>query len=97
MLWPTPLPAARIITSIPWVVIEILSPDDRMRQELERVRDYKSTGVRHVVFLDPEACLAFRFQDGSLLQARFTSLELPIGALPCDSEALVQQLEDEQA
>ena len=37
-LCPVPLPAAKIVNSVPWVVLEILSPDDRMPRQLERFR-----------------------------------------------------------
>jgi hypothetical protein len=75
----------RIVTSVPWAVIEILTPDDKLPEELERFRDYKRVGVRHVVLLDLENLIAFRFEDGSLLQTRFTSLHLPPRAVPSDT------------
>ena len=62
---------------------------------LPSARDYKRIGVRHVVALDPEHLVAFRFEDGSLLQTQFTSLDLPTGSLPFDTDALFQQLVDE--
>jgi len=34
MLCPTPLPAGKVVTSVPWAVVEILSPDDRMPEQL---------------------------------------------------------------
>src|SRR6266498_2416339 len=92
MLCPIPLPAGRIVTSIPWAVIEILSPDDKMPVQLQRFRDYKRLDVRHVILLDPEQLIAFRFEEGSLLQTRFTTLDLPTGAVPFDTAALFQQL-----
>jgi Uma2 family endonuclease len=59
ILCPVPLPTGKIVTSIPWAVIEILSPDDRTPEQLERLRDYSRLGVRHVVLLDPEKLIAF--------------------------------------
>ena len=35
VLCPLPLPAGILLTSVPWVVIEILSPDDRFPDQLE--------------------------------------------------------------
>jgi Uma2 family endonuclease len=95
MLCPVPLPAGKVMTTVPWVVIEILSPDDRLPEQLERFREFTRIGVRHVVLLDPEELVAFRFEDGSLLKTRFTSLELPSGSLPFDTTALFQQLVEE--
>jgi len=96
MLCPVPLPTGKIVNSVPWVVLEVLSPDDRMPRQLERFRDYKKVGVRHIVLLDPEELIAFRFEDGSLLQTQFTSLDLPSGAVPFDTAALFQQLVEER-
>lgn len=92
MLCPTPLPAGKVVTSVPWAVIEILSPDDRLPRQLQRFRDYKKIGVLHMVLLDPEDLIAFRFENGSLLQTQFTSLELPTGPVPFDTAVLFQQL-----
>jgi hypothetical protein len=80
------------VTSVPWAVIEILSPDDKLPEQLERFRDYKRLGVRHVVPLEPENLIAFRFEEGSLLQTRFTSLDLPSGAVAFDTEVLFHEL-----
>jgi Uma2 family endonuclease len=94
---PLPLPPGKIVNTIPWVVIEILSPDDRLSEQLARFGDYKRVGVRHMLLLDPEAFIAYRFvENGSLLQTQFTSLELPSGDLPFDTEALFRQLEEER-
>ena len=96
MLCPVPLPTGRVVTSIPWGVIEILSPDDKLPDQLDRFRDYQQLGVPHVVLLDPEKLIAFRFENGSLLQTRFSTLDLPSGSIPFETEALFQQLVEEQ-
>jgi hypothetical protein len=76
-----PLPSGKIVTSIPWAVIEILSPDDRLSEQLARFRDYKQIGVRHIVLLDPEDLTAYRFENRALIEAPLTSLKLPTGDL----------------
>jgi Uma2 family endonuclease len=97
MLCPVPLPPGKIVNSIPWAVIEILSPDDRLSEQLARFRDYKQVGVRQIVLLNPEELIAYRFdENGSLIETRFTSLDLPSGSLPFDTEALFRQLEEER-
>ena len=97
MLCPVPLPIGKIVDSVPWAVIEILSPDDSVSGQLVRFRDYKQIGVRHMVLLDPEEHIAYRFEDDSLLRTRFTSLDLPSGSLPFDTEALFRQLVEERS
>jgi len=96
MLCPLPLPAGKIVDSIPLAVIEILSPDDTISEQLARFREYKQIGVRHMVLLDPEEMIAYRFADGSLIATGFTSLELPAGPLPFDTAALFRQLAEER-
>jgi Uma2 family endonuclease len=97
MLCPLPLAPGNVVNSIPWAVIEILSPDDRLSEQLVRFRDYKRIGVLHMVLLDPEELIAYRFDEkGSLLETQFTSLDLPSGSLPFDTEALFRQLEEER-
>jgi len=96
MLCSLPLPAGKVVDSIPWAVIEILSPDDTVSEQLMRFRDYKQVGVRHMILLDPEQLIAYRFENGSLIATEFTSLELPSGLLPFDTATLFRQLAEER-
>lgn len=97
LLAPLPAGTDRVITEVPWVVVEIQSPDDRAPEQWRRFRDYLSIGVRYVVLLDPEEETAFRCQPGTLVETRFTDLELPTGRLPFDSAGLFAQLRDEMS
>ena len=47
VLCPVPLPSGKVVNTIPWAIFEILSPDDRMPEQLERFRDYERIGVAH--------------------------------------------------
>ena len=97
MLCPLPLPAGKIVDSIPWAVIEILSADDRLSEQLARFRDYKRVGVRQMALLNPEDLVAYRFdENGSLIETQFRSLDLPSGSLPFDTKALFRQLVEER-
>jgi Uma2 family endonuclease len=97
ILCPVPLPPGKVITTIPWVVIEILSPDDKLKEQLERFQDYARIGVGLVMLLDPERLVARRFEDGSLIKTHFAELRLPSGSLPFDTEALFRQLVEERS
>ena len=46
-------PKESIITHPPLLCVEVLSPEDRMSEILERVSDYVAFGVRFVWVLDP--------------------------------------------
>jgi hypothetical protein len=45
-----------------------------------------------MVLLDPEGLMAYRFENGASTQTQFTSLDLPTGELPSDSEERFQRL-----
>ncbi|MGB6686337.1 MAG: Uma2 family endonuclease [Terracidiphilus sp.] len=47
-------PRERIITHPPLIVIEILSPEDRLSRFRERIDDYVAFGVENIWVLDPE-------------------------------------------
>ena len=81
----------------PPVVIEILSPDDTVTESLRRFRDYSSIGVGTIVQMDPEAYVAHRFENGSLIETRFNHLTLRHTdvEIPFDSDALFEQLRSE--
>jgi Uma2 family endonuclease len=93
MLCGVPLPRGNVVTTVPWAVLEILSPEDTTRETLERFRDYDAAGVPQIVLLDPERYVAHRYQNGSLLQTELESLPLPDGtSVPFASRELFEQL-----
>jgi Uma2 family endonuclease len=93
MLCPTPVPKGKICDVVPWVVIEILSPDDALSMTRDRLRDYTNLGVQQLVLMDPEEYIAYRFEGGSLIKTAFETLSLPSGtSVPFDSSRLFEQL-----
>jgi Uma2 family endonuclease len=94
LIIPKPL-RNRICDVVPWVVIEIVSPDDTIKKTRARFLDYSNLGVKHVLQLDPEEYVAHRFDHGSLIETRFESLELPTGTVPFNSEELFRRLRAE--
>ena len=98
LLFSIPVRLGKVLTVVPEVVIEILSPDDRQRENLARFRDYETLGVPYIIQMDPEEHVAHRYQRGSLIRTEFHSLSLPGRAdMPFDSEALFSQLRQEIA
>ena len=95
MLCPRPLPKGKVVNVTPLAVIEILSPDDKMRETLARFRDYARIGVPHIVQMDPEEYVAYRFERGSLIETRLAGLLLPgqNRSIPFDSQTLLDRLE----
>jgi Uma2 family endonuclease len=94
--WPAKI--TPVLTDVPIAVIEILSPDDKVKDVLERFQDYESLGVPHIILMDPEQYTAHRYSRGSLLRTEFQSLAIPGPeecGLPFDSEALLRQIRAE--
>jgi Uma2 family endonuclease len=46
-------PKGRIVTEPPFLVVEVLSPEDRMVEMQERIDDYLAFGVKYVWIVDP--------------------------------------------
>ncbi len=86
----------RVVLDAPQVVIEILSPDDRMKATLERFREYEKLGVQHIVQMDPEGRTTYVFQKGNLVRKDLDELWLGAGRqLPFDSRRLLALLDEE--
>lgn len=78
------------------MIIEILSPDDRLGKTLRRFREYAQLGVRYIVQMDPEDRVTFLFAGGDLVQRDLTGFEIPDrGTLPFDSRELLARLDEE--
>jgi len=54
-----PKPTEQVLTSPPFLCIEILSPEDRMQRVRARIGDYLEMGVPHVWVLDPQSKTAY--------------------------------------
>ena len=54
-------------TAAPDLVVEILSPEDRMVRMLPKIQEYLSIGTEWIWVIDPEECtvLVWRFADGA--------------------------------
>ena len=60
IFWPDE-PRTRVPDARPLIVVEILSPDDRMSQVREKLREYLDWGVPHIWLVDPEARVLYEF------------------------------------
>jgi Uma2 family endonuclease len=70
---------SRIVRQPPLVVIEILSPEDRVVRYEERIADFKKMGVRHIWVIDPETKKGFDCSTGSWIEtATFSVPNTPI-------------------
>jgi Uma2 family endonuclease len=86
----------RVVLEAPLIVIEILSPDDRLSDAIQRFRDYDSLGVPNIVLMDPVDRATFLFVSGDLVRRDLTGFEVPgKGTLPFDSKELLAWLDSE--
>jgi Uma2 family endonuclease len=88
--------AEKAIFEVPVLVIEVLSPDDRMEAMLNKLREYEKLGVRHIILMDPEDRTTAVFVNGNLVLRDLSSLDLPGGgSLRFDSRQLLSQIDEE--
>jgi Uma2 family endonuclease len=86
----------RVVLDAPWLIIEILSPEDTTRDTLRRFREYEKLGVRYILQMDPEDRTTHQFIGGDLAHRDLISLETPGGgSLPFDTRELLARLDDE--
>jgi Uma2 family endonuclease len=68
-------PEGRFATSPAFIVVEILSPDDRYGRLSHVLEDYRRWGVPHVWLVDPQLKRLYEYTDAGLLQ--YPALRLP--------------------
>ncbi len=70
-------PKERIITHAPLIVIEILSPEDRLGRFQDRIEDYLAFGVENIWIIDPESRTAYTATASGLHPVRTNELTVP--------------------
>jgi Uma2 family endonuclease len=62
-------PKGNIFTDPPFLVVEILSKDDRASELEEKIDDYLSFGVQYIWVVDPAGCRAYVYTRGNRYDA----------------------------
>jgi Uma2 family endonuclease len=80
----------------PYIVVEILSPDDRASEMNEKIRDYLDNGVPNIWVVDPPAQTLTVHEPG---KSRIVSdrVETSDGAISVDVAGLFRQLAEDEA
>lgn len=60
----------RVLTSPPFLCIEIVSPEDRISRTTEKVKEYLKFGVEYVWVIDPQTQTAWQYTSGKTEVAR---------------------------
>jgi Uma2 family endonuclease len=89
----------RMVLDPPLLIVEILSPEDRTGDTLERFREYEKLGARYIVLMDPERRTTHLFLHGDLVERPdLSSFEIRTGeSLPFPASALLAKLDEEPA
>jgi Uma2 family endonuclease len=61
-------PEEQIFHAAPWIVLEILSPEDRMSLMERKIEDYYLVGCPHIWILDPWLRKAYRFDGTAIVE-----------------------------
>jgi Uma2 family endonuclease len=77
VFWPTE-PTAPVPDSPPLIVIEVLSPDDRLSAVREKLQEYRAWGVPHVWLVDPHSRRLYTCEAGLTEVNAFTVPELSV-------------------
>jgi Uma2 family endonuclease len=87
-----------VIVDSPFLIVEILAPDDRVNETVRRYRDYEALGVRHIVQMDPVDRTTFSFEAGALVPRDLDGFEVPgRGLLAFNTRELFGLLDEELA
>jgi Uma2 family endonuclease len=71
-------PVEQVITAPPLAIIEILSPEDRVRRYNDRLEDYRAMDVQNIWVFDPTARTGFDWRAGWQERQRFEVAGTPI-------------------
>jgi Uma2 family endonuclease len=71
-------PYEKVITTPPFVVVEILSPEDRVAHYNDRLEDYRRMGVANIWVADPEERRGFDWNAGWQERTRFQVPNSPL-------------------
>ena len=78
-------PPGQILTTPPFICIEVLSPEDRLSEMRQRVEDYLAFGVPYVWILDPATRHAWRCTPGGMQDVTELRTDNPETLVPvCD-------------
>lgn len=89
-----PAPRDRIFSTPPFIVIEILSPDDRMSRVRQKIDEYLAFGVAYVWVIDPDTRRADVYTASGFHEAKDGVLRTEDPAIEVPLAELFQALDD---
>jgi Uma2 family endonuclease len=85
-------PAEQVLLRPPIVVIEVLSPEDRVSRYQQRFADYREMGVRHIWVVDPQSRGGYDCSSGSWIET--TSFNVENSPITVDLSIIFAELEN---
>jgi len=82
-------PDRKIVTTPPLLVVEVLSPEDRIDRYHQRIADYRHMGIQGIWVLDPETKRGWDCSSGNWIEG--TLFRLPESPIYLDLNALAAQ------
>jgi Uma2 family endonuclease len=82
-----PEPEEAVLSTPPFICVEILSPEDRMTRMQKKVAEYLAFGVRYVWVLDPSSKEAYAYtaagfeKVGASLRTENPAIEIPLNEI----------------
>jgi len=79
-----------VLLELPAMVIEVLSPEDRMSMMMAKVTDYERFGIGNIFVIDPDQRVLFKAEAGGIepLPDRTLRLATPTGEVSVDFNPL---------
>jgi Uma2 family endonuclease len=83
VFWPSE-PSGSVPDRLPLIVIEVISPDDRLTDVRDKLQEYADAGVTHIWLVDPLRKVFYLFKDGLHEVKSYTVGELSLTVQPAD-------------
>jgi Uma2 family endonuclease len=61
-------PEEQVFTTASWIVVEVLSPEDRMSRMQRKLEDHHAIGCPNIWILDPWCSKEYRFDGTSIVE-----------------------------
>ena len=89
-----PAPRDRIFSTAPFIVIEILSPEDRMTRVRKKIDEYLAFGVAYVWLIDPDARRADVYTESRIYEVKDLVLRTEDPAMEVPLAELFQAIDE---
>lgn len=94
-VWNRSVPIQPVFTHPQFIIVEVLSPEDRQSRMQERIEDYRRFEVPHIWIVDPAKRIGWDYSDGNWL--RISRFEITGSPIHLDLDELFRELDAAEA